>query len=59
MLEVFGAHFQLPDLGLIGSNGLASARDFLTPCAWYEDRACTFTVIHKLEGELFSGADRS
>lgn len=23
--------------------------------AWYEDRACRYTVIHKLEGELFSG----
>ncbi len=29
--ENFGAPFKLPDLGPIGSNGLANARDFLTP----------------------------
>ncbi|GAB4820865.1 hypothetical protein N2152v2_007911 [Parachlorella kessleri] len=54
VLEVFGSHFALPDLGPIGSNGLANPRDFLTPEAWFEDRACRFTVIHKLEGELFA-----
>lgn len=26
--EVFKGHFKLPDLGPIGSNGLANARDF-------------------------------
>lgn len=35
--EVFGVHFQLPNLGPIGANGLANARDFLTPTAAYED----------------------
>ena len=30
--------FRLPDLGPIGSNGLACERDFMTPVAWYEDR---------------------
>ena len=29
--ENFGAPLRLPDLGPIGSNGLANARDFLTP----------------------------
>ena len=29
VLEVFGAGFALPELGAIGSNGLANARDFL------------------------------
>ncbi|CAJ0940317.1 unnamed protein product [Ranitomeya imitator] len=38
ILEVFGVHFELPDLGPIGANGLANPRDFLTPVAWYEDR---------------------
>lgn len=56
VLEVFGSHFQLPDLGPIGANGLANPRDFYTPTAWYEDRACHYLVIHKLEGELFSAA---
>src|SRR5690606_34388683 len=35
--ENFGAHLRLPDLGPIGSNGLANARDFLFPEAAYED----------------------
>lgn len=55
VLEVYGGHFELPELGPIGANGLAHPRDFLTPVAWYEDRECDYTVIHKLEGELFSG----
>lgn len=32
--ENFGAPFKLPDLGIIGSNGLANPRDFLTPHAY-------------------------
>lgn len=54
ILEIFGGHFQLPDLGPIGANGLASPRDFLSPVAWYEDRRCKFLVVHKFEGHLFS-----
>ncbi|KAK6134660.1 hypothetical protein DH2020_031585 [Rehmannia glutinosa] len=34
--EIFGTHFQLPDLGPIGANGLAASRDFLVPVAWFE-----------------------
>jgi homogentisate 1,2-dioxygenase len=33
LVENFGAPFQLPDLGPIGANGLAAARDFLYPTA--------------------------
>lgn len=58
VLEVFAGHFQLPELGPIGANGLAHPRDFLTPVAWYEDRECNYTVIHKLEGQLFAGKYR-
>ncbi len=36
-LENFGAPLRLPELGPIGSNGLAQARDFLYPVARYED----------------------
>jgi homogentisate 1,2-dioxygenase len=49
--ENFGALLRLPDLGLIGSNGLANARDFLTPVAAYEDRDGDFTVIAKFLGK--------
>jgi homogentisate 1,2-dioxygenase len=41
---------------LAGANGLANARDFQTPVAWYEDRQCAYTVLHKFDGELFSAA---
>lgn len=36
VLEIFKGHFVLPELGPIGSNGLANARDFQYPVAWYE-----------------------
>ena len=35
--ENLGAAFRLPELGPIGSNGLANPRDFLAPVAWFED----------------------
>lgn len=35
-LEVYKGHFVLPELGPIGSNGLANPRDFLYPTAWFE-----------------------
>ncbi len=41
--ENYGAHFRLPELGPIGSNGLANARDFLAPVAAYEDGATAST----------------
>jgi homogentisate 1,2-dioxygenase len=36
--ENLGMPFRLPDLGPIGSNGLANPRDFLAPVAAFEDR---------------------
>jgi homogentisate 1,2-dioxygenase len=52
--ENFGAPFRLPDLGVIGSNGLANPRDFLTPQAWYEDREGEFELVAKFMGNLWS-----
>ena len=54
MCENFGAAFRLPDLGAIGSNGLANPRDFLTPVAAYEDREGKFEVVNKFLGNLWS-----
>ena len=34
--EIFKGHFELPDLGPIGANGLANPKDFETPMANYE-----------------------
>ncbi|PNX90611.1 homogentisate 1,2-dioxygenase-like protein, partial [Trifolium pratense] len=53
--EIFGTHFQLPDLGPIGANGLASPRDFLVPTAWFEDKSYPgYTIVQKFGGELFT-----
>uniref|UniRef100_F1L148 Homogentisate 1,2-dioxygenase n=1 Tax=Ascaris suum TaxID=6253 RepID=F1L148_ASCSU len=55
VLEVYGVHFQLPDLGPIGANGLADARHFETPVAWFEDRDVdNFEVCSKYHGKFFS-----
>ena len=51
--ENFGALFKLPDLGVIGSNGLANPRDFLTPVASYEDREGKFELIARFQGNLW------
>ena len=52
--ENFGAPFRLPDLGVIGSNGLANPRDFQTPVAWYEDRDGKFELVAKFMGHLWA-----
>jgi homogentisate 1,2-dioxygenase len=52
--ENYGAAFRLPELGPIGSNGLANARDFLTPTAWFEDRDEPVETIQKFQGRLWS-----
>lgn len=55
VLEVFGAHFELPDLGPIGSNGLANSRDFQTPVASFEQEDnVEWQVMTKFNGKLFS-----
>ncbi|AOJ09028.1 homogentisate 1,2-dioxygenase [Burkholderia mayonis] len=53
LCENFGALLRLPDLGPIGSNGLANPRDFLTPNASYEDREGAFELVAKLNGRLW------
>jgi homogentisate 1,2-dioxygenase len=52
--ENFGAPLRLPDLGPIGSNGLANPRDFSAPVAWYEDRSGEFELVAKFLGRLWS-----
>ncbi|WP_229425051.1 MULTISPECIES: homogentisate 1,2-dioxygenase [unclassified Massilia] len=51
--ENFGALLRLPDLGPIGSNGLANPRDFLTPVARFEDREGEFELVAKFCGNLW------
>lgn len=52
--ENYGQPFVLPDLGPIGANGLANARDFLAPVAAYEDEDRPFEVINKFCGNLWA-----
>jgi homogentisate 1,2-dioxygenase len=52
--ENFGAALRLPELGPIGSNGLANARDFLTPVAAFEDIEGDFELLAKFQGRLWS-----
>ena len=48
-----GVQFKLPDLGVIGSNGLANPRDFLTPVAAYEDVEGEVEIIAKFQGHFW------
>ena len=52
--ENYGQPLRLPELGPIGANGLANARDFLYPVAAYEDREEELTVVAKFLGRLWS-----
>ncbi|KAG7347520.1 homogentisate 1,2-dioxygenase [Nitzschia inconspicua] len=57
MLEVFKGHLTLPELGPIGSNGLANTRDFLYPTAWSENEekpTCNKTLYNKFSSKLWA-----
>ena len=51
--ENFGSALRLPDLGPIGSNGLANPRDFEAPVARYEDLEGDFELVAKFQGRLW------
>jgi homogentisate 1,2-dioxygenase len=56
ILEVFDGHFELPELGPIGANGLAAARHFLYPTARPdspEKLVRPHTIYNKYGGALF------
>jgi homogentisate 1,2-dioxygenase len=54
LCENHGCALRLPDLGPIGSNGLANPRDFLTPVAQFEQRDEPTVLVQKFLGELFA-----
>lgn len=54
--ENFGAALKMPDLGVIGSNGLANPRDFATPIAAFEDREGDFELIARFQDSLWSAS---
>ena len=54
--ENYGAHFRLPELGPIGSNGLANARDFRVPTAAYDQAPASslgYDMVKKYGGRLW------
>jgi homogentisate 1,2-dioxygenase len=51
--ENFGLPFRLPELGVIGANGLANPRDFQVPVAVFEDLSGDFKLIAKFQGQLW------
>jgi len=51
--ENYGAPFRLPELGPIGSNGLANPRDFLAPVAAFEADLQPMDVVRKFGGSLW------
>jgi homogentisate 1,2-dioxygenase len=53
LCENYGAAFRLPELGPIGSQGLAQARDFQAPVAAYEE-AGKCEVVAKFMGGLWA-----
>jgi len=52
--ENYGGLFRLPELGPIGANGLANPRDFLSPCAAFEERGGDCELVAKFSGHLWS-----
>jgi homogentisate 1,2-dioxygenase len=52
--ENYGQHFRLPELGPIGSNGLADPRHFQAPVAAFEAKEGKFELVVKLGGNLWS-----
>jgi homogentisate 1,2-dioxygenase len=52
--ENYGRLFTLPELGPIGSNGLANPRDFLTPIARFEDVDAPTELVQKFQSRLWT-----
>jgi len=58
--ENYGAHFRLPELGPIGSNGLANARDFLAPVAAFSrELDAPWEIVKKYGGSLWFAAAKA
>jgi len=52
--ELFNGHYQLPERGPVGANGMADERHFLAPVAAYEDRETTYEIVQRQGGQLWS-----
>ncbi|KAF3092605.1 hypothetical protein TWF569_003669 [Orbilia oligospora] len=54
--EIWGANYELPELGPLGANGLANPRDFLHPVANFVVKDEPWKVVYKLGGKFFECA---
>jgi homogentisate 1,2-dioxygenase len=52
--ENYGQMLRLPELGPLGANGLANARDFEAPVAAYEDKDAHCILVAKFQGNLWA-----
>ena len=51
--ENYGAAFELPERGPVGSDGFANDRDFLSPSASFEDLDGDFELVCKFMGRIY------
>lgn len=56
--ELFQGHYQLPELGPIGSNGLANARDFQIPTANFDEDSSDWVLTAKFNNKIFSSSQK-
>ncbi|KAF2085525.1 homogentisate 1,2-dioxygenase [Saccharata proteae CBS 121410] len=52
--EIYGTHYELPELGPIGSNGMAMPRDFEIPVASFDIDQSQWSIVYKMAGKLYS-----
>jgi homogentisate 1,2-dioxygenase len=57
-LELFEGHFELPELGPIGSTGLANIRDFEIPIASCDVSDVDKEIIAKFAGQMYRTVQR-
>ncbi|KIY48782.1 putative homogentisate 1,2-dioxygenase [Fistulina hepatica ATCC 64428] len=51
--EIFGSHYELPELGPLGSNGMAHQRDFEMPIASFDIDESPWEIVYKYCGKLY------
>jgi homogentisate 1,2-dioxygenase len=52
--EIYGTHYQLPELGPLGGYGLANVRDFESPIAHFDIDQSAWQITYKVCGQLFA-----
>ena len=51
--EIFGGHYELPELGPVGCNGMALPRDFESPIASFDVDESSWNITYKMAGRLY------